>query len=89
MTLLLFPPTGSVRFIHSDAAAAVARAVGPLTIRRASHVEPTADGRWAADMTPVGGPAIIGPFDTRQEALDNEVDWLLMNDIPVPTERRV
>jgi hypothetical protein len=44
-------------------------------IKRASHVEPTEDGQWMADMGPVDGP-VLGPYDTRQEALDHEVDWL-------------
>ena len=36
---------------------------------------PTPDGRWTADMTPVGGP-VLGPFDRRSEALEAEHAWL-------------
>ena len=52
-----------------------------MKIKRASHVEPiTVDGavKWQADMGPVGGP-ILKPFNTRQEALDAEKEWLKVN----------
>lgn len=52
--------------------------LGELSIARASHVEPTLDGRWTADMGPVSGP-VLGPFDTRAEALAEEVAWLKEN----------
>jgi hypothetical protein len=55
-------------------------AVGAVTdIRRASHVEPVAGGKWTADMSPVGGP-VLGPFETRSLALDAEVAWLNENE---------
>jgi hypothetical protein len=81
---LIFSTDGSVRAIYSDKAAELMREVGVLTIRRASMVEPTADGQWTADLTPVGGPACLGPYVTRREALDAELDWLEMNDVPIP-----
>lgn len=46
-------------------------------IQRASHVEPCGT-KWTADLTPVGGP-ILGPFDTRQQAIEEEVLWLNSN----------
>ncbi len=49
--------------------------LGPVTIRRASHVEPTHQGQWQADLSPVDGP-ILGPFALRSEALTAEVEWL-------------
>ena len=49
--------------------------VGALTIRRASHVEPDAAGRWSADLSPVGGPR-LGPFNRRSEALESEERWV-------------
>ena len=49
--------------------------LGDLTIRRASHVEPDEDGRWWADLAPVGGPC-LGPFARRSQALDAEAEWL-------------
>ena len=51
---------------------------GKLNIKRASHVEPTDDGQWTADMSPVGGP-ILGPFSKRSIALEEEVKWLEAN----------
>ena len=50
-------------------------ALGPLTIERASHVEPTPDGRWTADLCPVSGP-VLGPFRLRSESLAAEVAWI-------------
>lgn len=47
-------------------------------ITRASHVEPTEDGKWIADMSPIGGP-ILGPFDKRSIALEEEVKWIEAN----------
>jgi hypothetical protein len=37
---------------------------------------------WWADMTPVGGP-VLGPYDTREEALNDEKVWLEEHNIPV------
>ena len=54
------------------------RDIGPLTIQRASHVEPNAAGQWTADLSPVHGPQ-LGPFTSRSEALAAEVDWLYSN----------
>jgi len=51
------------------------REIGRLTITRASHVEPDAEGYWWADMGPVDGP-VLGPFRSRTEALRAERGWL-------------
>ena len=49
-------------------------ALGTLSVRRASHVEP--DGAdWYADLSPVGGPK-LGPFGLRSQALRAETAWL-------------
>ena len=50
--------------------------LGPATIRRASHVEPDAAGRWWADLSPSGGSR-LGPFACRSAALAAERHWLL------------
>lgn len=52
--------------------------LGRLAIRRGSHVEPTAEGLWTADMSPVNGP-LLGPFPSRSLALDAEQKWLEQN----------
>jgi hypothetical protein len=49
--------------------------LGDLTIRRASHVEPDAQGQWWVDLAPVHGPR-LGSFPLRSQALDAEQDWL-------------
>ena len=70
---LVISSGGEVRCIYDEAIDL--QALGVVNIRRASHVEPTADGRWLADLTPVRGP-ILGPFDRRTDALAAEVAWL-------------
>ena len=50
-------------------------ALGELSIRRASHVEPDDLGQWWADLAPVKGP-LLGPFRRRSQALDAERLWL-------------
>jgi hypothetical protein len=49
--------------------------LGQVSIQRGSHVEPTADGQWTADLSPVQGP-MLGPFALRTEALAAERQWL-------------
>jgi hypothetical protein len=76
--------------------------LGTVELRRASHVDPTAEltakartwlldkyeeindhlasaspGKacWWADMMPMNGP-VLGPFDTRSDALAAEVAWI-------------
>ncbi len=70
---LVITATGTVRCIHSDALPL--KTLGRLQIDRASHVEPTPDGDWTADLSPVRGP-LLGPFSTRGEALAAEHQWL-------------
>lgn len=69
---------GSIRFVYDDSVMDALRELGPASTARVSHVEPTADGKhWTADMSPVaGGPVVLGPFPTRQAALDAEAEWL-------------
>lgn len=77
---------GVVSFVYSDDLRELLT-IGEATVARVSHVEPY-DGSggeafaarhdgiwWTADMTPVEGP-VLGPFRTRQAALDAERRWL-------------
>jgi hypothetical protein len=70
---LIIDTAGSVRCLYGEAIDLAA--LGPLAIRRGSHVEPTADGRWLCDLSPVSGP-VLGPFGCRSEGLAAEVAWL-------------
>lgn len=79
---IVVAPDGALRALYDDALAELF-GQGDVTIRRASHVEPTPSGKWIADMTPAikhfklecDNP-ILGPFDLRQTALDAERAWL-------------
>jgi hypothetical protein len=71
---LVVAPDGTVTAIYDEALDLAC--LGRLTIRRASHVEPTPDGRWLADLAPVAGP-VLGPFARRGEALRAEHAWLV------------
>lgn len=73
---LLIEPSGNCRCVYSERIDI--NTLGRPSIRRGSHVEPTSDGTWTADMSPVNGPP-LGPFNTRSEALDAELAWLLAN----------
>jgi hypothetical protein len=77
VTRITIDSLGVARGIYADDPRLMTfmRALGVASIRRASHVEPTSDNRWTADMAPSGGP-VLGPFDTRSEALAAEVEWL-------------
>ena len=80
---------GSIRFVYSDALAALFIGEQQHT-SRASHVEPAINGRlgWTADMAPLDGPVLFAdgeshagdaqrtPFETRQQALDAERNWI-------------
>jgi hypothetical protein len=74
---ITFDADGTARFIHDDDIAGLLREIGPVEVKRASHVEPYGDG-WTVDMSPVGGP-LLGPFETRAFALAFEVEWLKQN----------
>ncbi|MBC8290341.1 MAG: hypothetical protein H8E37_08495 [Planctomycetes bacterium] len=73
---ILIEPTGNCRCVYSEAIDI--QQLGSADIQRGSHVEPTADGKWTADLSPVNGP-VLGPFQTRSQALAAEVAWLLAN----------
>jgi len=73
---LVIQPDGAVRCIYDEAIDL--HALGRPVIHRASHVEPNADGRWHADLSPVGGPT-LGPFRHRSDALAAEAAWLAAN----------
>lgn len=71
--MLLVSPGGAVRCLYAEQIDP--SLLGQLTIYRASHVEPDAQGRWWADLAPVGGPR-LGPYARRSEALEAEREWL-------------
>jgi hypothetical protein len=64
---------GTVRCVYAESIDLAA--LGTPSIQRASHVEPDNEGRWWADLSPIGGPT-LGPFVARSLALDAEHAWL-------------
>ena len=73
---LVVESAGRVRCVYAEAIDLAS--LGPLSIRRASHVEPDESGAWRADLSPVGGPK-LGPFACRSAALSAELAWLETN----------
>lgn len=65
--------SGRLRALYSDDVRW--EPLGLVRITRASHVEPTAEGTWRADLSPVEGPT-LGPFAKREEALRAEFAWI-------------
>jgi hypothetical protein len=78
---LVILPGGTIRAVYTEEIEL--DALGTPRIARASHVEPTPDGRWTADLRPIGGP-VLGPFARRSEALDAELAWLEVNWLAAP-----
>ena len=70
---LLIDPVGDVRCLYAEEIELAA--LGELSIRRASVVEPDQSGRWWADLDLVGGPK-LGPFAQRSLALAAEAKWI-------------
>jgi hypothetical protein len=70
---LVIDAQGTIKCVYGEAIPL--QRLGHAAIRRASHVEPDAQGRWWADLAPVGGPS-LGPFHQRSQALDAEKAWL-------------
>ncbi len=75
--LIAICPDGSLQFIYDDGLRPLFK-VGEPEIRRASHVEPTSDGRWQTDLSPIGGPRLL-PTQQRATALAEEVKWIQEN----------
>ena len=79
-TIITIKPDGTIQFIHDDRLRGLLH-LGAASIRRASAVEPgdPANGQnllmWYSDLAVSQGP-VLGPFETRQTALDAEVDWI-------------
>jgi hypothetical protein len=70
---IFIDPSGMVRCLYGEVIEL--GTLGPLQIRRASHVEPTSGGQWLADLSPICGP-LLGPFVCRSEALTAEEAWI-------------
>ncbi len=76
---LVIAPSGDITCLYSETIELMC--LGRLSIQRASHVEPDADGRWLADLSPLHGP-LLGPFESRSQALAAEQTWLLVHWLP-------
>ena len=70
---VLVQTDGDIRCLYSESVDL--HSLGKLLIQRGSHVEPTTDGNWIVDLSPVNGP-MLGPFRSRSAGLKAEVEWL-------------
>ena len=66
---IVIQPSGTVRCLYGEAIDL--SQLGRAKIHRGSHVEPTEDGHWSVDLSPVNGPR-LGPFRHRSDALQAE-----------------
>lgn len=73
---IVITPTGTIRCLYDESIDL--HVFGQPEIQRGSHVEPTADGQWIADLAPVQGP-VLGPYTMRSQALAAEAAWLESN----------
>lgn len=65
-------------FIYKDSMIPLLE-IGKADVKRASHVEPKENNgkiEWTADLSPIIPGKVLGPFNTREEALSAEVEWL-------------
>ncbi len=75
-------PDGTVRFIYDDTLRPILEG-GVSTIQRASFLIQQTDGQWLANLEPVNGP-ILGPFPSRELAIEGERDWINTNWLRAP-----
>jgi hypothetical protein len=73
---IIIKPDGNAKCLYGEELNL--HALGQLIIQRGSHVEPTEDGLWTADLAIVKGP-LLGPFENRSAALRAEREWLEQN----------
>ena len=71
---IIISKTGQIRFIYTDELTSLLKE-GKVSIKRASNVEPTNDGKWIADMSPIADVK-LGPFEKRSTAIKAEIKWL-------------
>ena len=71
--ILIIDEKGRISLIYSEKLPY--HQLGEVTGRRLSHVEMTENGKWTADLSPVGGPN-LGPFTLRSEAIKAEIQYL-------------
>ena len=81
---LLMTPAGSIRCVYGEAVDL--SELGRLSIQRGSHVEPTSDGRWTADLSPVAAGEI---FEAGGQAQSNAYDIEMHYISDVTTKCRV
>ena len=75
--LVIVLDESGAKAVYDDRLSPTLEALGEVSIKRASFVEPSPGG-WTADMAPSSGP-ILGVFSLRGEALAAEREWLRTN----------
>ncbi|MBA2116110.1 hypothetical protein [Bremerella alba] len=73
---IVVAPGGGIRCVYDESIDL--SLLGKVQISRGSHVEPSKESYWFADLAPVGGPS-LGPFLKRTDAMAAEVAWLEEN----------
>ena len=74
---LLITPAGLTRCVYGEELDLTQ--LGSVIIRRGSHVEPTDDGHWMVDLSPVGGRGREAFYSTCSQATAEQVlTWYAM-----------
>lgn len=76
MSMVRFNANGEAVFIYEDGHPCLD--LGRVQTKRASHVEPTENGLWCADMSPIDGP-LLEETRSRKQSVSREHQWISEN----------
>jgi len=75
--MLVVIKNGRARFVYDDGLHAALSRLGAVKIARASQVEFDHEKKgWTADMSLTSPGVVLGPFESRTAALEEERVWL-------------
>ena len=73
MILINIDTTGNLKSVYSDSTKEILQSIGKVETKRASEVEPLANGKWKVDMQRIGLGIQQREFDLRTTAIEFEI----------------